>query len=91
MNPQNRQSIRSQKLFPIIFVQRFLIITAILFTLLIVVIDVLILFDKMNHYLLQNDKWFTFGYFIGAWFGFMVGLSAVFMLSEIALAIRDKD
>jgi hypothetical protein len=73
-------------------IQGFLLIAAVLLTLAVVVVEVYILsHDALDVYrAFQAEKWYAFGFFIGAWFSGMVALATTYVLAEIARALRTK-
>jgi hypothetical protein len=71
------------------WIRVFLGFTAVLFTLgLAFLLSIIV--GKEEHFLQTGmDRWTAFGYYIGCWFGIMISLAAVFLLSEIVLAVRE--
>lgn len=76
----------------LVLIQRFVLVTAILFTACIGILVGIVLFKDYRVYgvLADSEKWPNFGYLVGLWFGGMLTIVTVYLLSEIALALREN-
>lgn len=71
-------------------IQAFLIVAAVVLTLCVAIAEVYILsHDAIDVYrVFAAEKWHAFGFYIGVWFSGMIAIAAVYILAEIARALR---
>lgn len=70
----------------ILVIRNFLGITTFLLT--IATIFVLVIILTKERFVPDSERWVAFGTMIGLWFGSMVTIANVFLVSEIALSLR---